>query len=455
VAIAELAVEMFMRCFARFLATLVLALPAGLANLSPAQASMPASPGSGRFVPQWRQFRFDGLRTGFNRFEHTLTSANVPQLDVAWQAKLGELVFSSSPAVVEGVVYIGSSDGRLWAYPASGCGADLCTTPLWQSVAMGQIVDSPTVANGIVYVGSQTSFDSAAGRLDAFAARGCGAPVCAPLWQGLAGKQSILESSPAVGGGFVYVGAFDGRLYAFPARGCGKAICVPAWTGATGGSIESSPTVSGGVVYIGSDDGRLYAFAAGGCGRPQCAPLWSADLGSATFASSPAIANGIVYIGAAHSLSAFAADGCGAPTCDPLWQAVDENEFFNGSPAIAYGRVYIGYQTGLAAFSADGCGAALCDPLWLLFGVGFQAAVESSPTVANGVVYAGRNTGEVLAWSAEPCGSFVCDNIWSGMIRESVVNSSPTILDGKLYIGAADNLFPEDQQGRIYVFELP
>jgi outer membrane protein assembly factor BamB len=405
--------------------------------------------------PQWRQFRFDAHHTGYNRTERVLGVGNVPSMELAWQAELGELVFSSSPAVVNGVVYIGSSDGTLWAYSADGCGASLCTTPLWQSVSLAQIVDSPTVAGGVVYVGSQTSFDSNDGLLNAFDAHGCGAPVCAPLWQGLAGNESILDSSPAVGNGFVYVGAFDGKLYAFAANGCGAPICKPVWTGATRGTIESSPTVGAGVVYIGSDDGKLYAFAAAGCGSSICEPLWSGDLGSAAFSSTPALSDGVVYIGSAHALSAFDADGCGVPTCAPLWQAVDENEFFGGSPAIANERVYIGLESEVAVYAAGGCGAAVCDPLWLMLGGGFQAAIESSPTVANGVVYAGRNTGEVLAWSSEPCGSFVCDNIWRGMTGDPIVNSSPTVFNGRLYIGSADDAFPEDQQGRIYIFELP
>jgi outer membrane protein assembly factor BamB len=137
----------------------------------------------------WHQFRLDQAHTGFNRFEHVLNVANVPSLSNSWQAQLGDIVFSSSPAVVGGVVYIGSMDGTLWAYPADGCGADLCETPLWQSTNLAQIIDSPTVADGIVYVGSQTSFDSNDGRLSAFDARGCGAPVCAPLWQGGAGQE--------------------------------------------------------------------------------------------------------------------------------------------------------------------------------------------------------------------------------------------------------------------------
>jgi len=81
--------------------------------------------------------------------------------------------------------------------------------------------------------------------------------------------------------------------------------------------------------------------------------------------------------------------------------------------------------------------------------------VLSSPTVANGVVYAGRNTGEVLAWPAAPCGTSICTNIWSGRTRDKIVSSSPTVVNARVYVGSADNLFPEDTQGRVYVFALP
>lgn len=416
----------------------------------PATAGAPATASV-----NWTQFRFNKARTGFNPFESVLNPSNVPQLELAWQAQLGQLVDFSSPAVVNGVAYIGSADGRLWAYPASGCGRSLCTTPLWTSTSLGQIIDSPTVVGGIVYVGSQTSFTSNDGKLNAFPAAGCGSAVCAPAWQGLAGSQSILESSPAVANGTVFVGAFDGKLYAFPATGCGAATCDPLWTGATGASIESSPTVSQGVAYIGSDDGKLYAFDASGCGSPSCSPLWTGSVGTPIFQSSPALAKGTVFIAGQHALAAFPASGCGSATCQPLWKAADNLNFFNGSPAVAGGRVYIGLETGVNVYAAAGCGQAACQPLWTDFGSGEQADVLSSPTVANGVVYAGRNTGQVLAWKAGPCGRPLCTEIWSGLTGDPIVSSSPTVVDGTLYIGSADNLFPEDIQGRIYVFELP
>lgn len=432
------------RTFAIVLATLALSL---IAAGPPAGAA-----GSG--TVEWPQFRFDDNRTGFNPLETTLNRRNVPTLSLDWQAQLGNLVLSSSPAVVNDTVYIGSSDGVLWAYPASGCGQSLCTTPLWQSTNLAQIIDSPTVSNGILYIGSQTSFTSNDGKLNAFTADGCGQAVCAPLWQGLAGAQSILDSSPAVSNGVVFVGAFDGKLYAFDADGCGQPTCQPLWTGTTGGSIESSPTVSHGIVFIGSDDGKLYTFDANGCGQPSCQPLWTGSVGFPMFSSSPAISKGMVFIAGQHEMAAFRASGCGQPTCQPLWKDKDTLNFFGGSPAVAKGKVYIGLENGLAAYTAAGCGQLECAPLFTLFGSGEQAAVLSSPTVANGVVYAGRNTGQVLAWSAT-CGSGFCSEIWSGETGDQIVESSPTVVNGTLYIGSADNLFPENISGRIYIFTLP
>jgi outer membrane protein assembly factor BamB len=444
-----------MRTF-RIVALIVVFLCVGLAaSAGPVAAVVGASPGA---AIDWPQFRFDDRHDGVNTQETVLGAKNVRFLDQTWRAQLGELVDFSSPVVADGVVYIGSSDGRLWAYPADGCGDALCTVPLWQSTSLAQILDTPTVAGGFVYVGSQTSLDSNDGKLDVFSAGGCGKAVCKPLWQGLAGADSVLMSSPAVAGGVVYVGTFGRRLFAFDAGGCGAKRCTPLWAGVTGGSIESTPTVGDGVVYVGSDDGRLNAFDADGCGKATCKPSWTGDMGgdaSPVFESSPALANGMVYLGSQHDLAAFDAGGCGAKTCDPVWQAPNPGEFYGGSPAVTKTRVYIGLETGIAVFDAKGCGHPVCDALWTGFGSGAQAAVLSSPTVANGVVYAGRNTAEVLAWKAKGCGSSFCSEIWKGFTNDQIVTSSPTVVNGKLYIGSADNASPEDSQGRIYVWELP
>ena len=60
---------------------------------------------------------------------------------------------SSSPAVANGVVFVGENNNRIAAFDASGCGRSMCPE-LWQYITQGAIVSSsPAVVNGRVYVG--------------------------------------------------------------------------------------------------------------------------------------------------------------------------------------------------------------------------------------------------------------------------------------------------------------
>jgi outer membrane protein assembly factor BamB len=44
--------------------------------------------------------------------------------------------------------------------------------------------------------------------------------------------------------------------------------------------------------------------------------------------------------------------------------------------------------------------------------------------------------------------------LWYGLTNDSVVNSSPAIVDGVLYIGSGDRNFPDDRAGRLYAFSI-
>lgn len=67
--------------------------------------------------------------------------------DVVWTAETGAAV-RSSPAVGNGVVYVGSDDGKVYAMDAA-TGA-----VLWTATTGGEVFSSPAVALGRVYVGS-------------------------------------------------------------------------------------------------------------------------------------------------------------------------------------------------------------------------------------------------------------------------------------------------------------
>jgi len=81
-----------------------------------------------------------------------------------------------------------------------------------------------------------------------------------------------------------------------------------AWKGAINPSgaatyriIESSPAIANGVVYIGSrNSGKLFAYAVNcATGGGTCSPLWTANTDNWWISSSPAVYNGVVYVGGA------------------------------------------------------------------------------------------------------------------------------------------------------------
>jgi outer membrane protein assembly factor BamB len=98
-------------------------------------------------VVDWAQFHFDLCHTGFNPYEFVLSPATVGNLRLGWQYTTGLYVLSS-PAVANGVVYVGSDDDNVYALNAS-TGA-----LVWKYTTGNFVFSSPAVANGVVYVGS-------------------------------------------------------------------------------------------------------------------------------------------------------------------------------------------------------------------------------------------------------------------------------------------------------------
>jgi outer membrane protein assembly factor BamB len=401
----------------------------------------------------WPMFKNQVSRLASNPFETTINRNNAQNLSLSWVGVMPDLVDLSSPAIVNGVAYIGSLDGNLYVFNANGCGQSSCF-PLWEGVMDSEFstVSSPAVANGTVFIGSADH------KLFAFAANGCGQQTCQPLWTATTG--AAIDTAPLVANGIVYIGSEDHRFYAFNANGCGRSTCSPLWIASTGAGINSSPALGNGVVYVGSQDGFLYAYRANGCGTLFCGPLWKAQVGTTILGSSPAVFNGVVYIASFNEpnsfdsrLYAFNANGCGGPVCTPMWTAL-AGQFVVSSPAVANGKVYIGSgDTLLYAFNAAGCGQQTCTALWRGEAVGAQAAMISAPAVANGVVYIGENNGMVEVFDANGCGDQICLPLTQLRTNnEQIVSSSPAVVNGTVYFGSADQFVPPI--GRLYVFKL-
>jgi outer membrane protein assembly factor BamB len=418
----------------------------------------------------WPKFHYDANNSGYNPNETAIGTSNVSTLVEKWTAMTGNYV-ESSPAVANGVIYVGSGDDKLYAFDAAGVtgcsGTPATCTPLWTATTSGVIItSSPTVANGVVYVGSN---DGKLYAFDAAGVTGCsGSPkTCIPLWTATTGGG--INSSPGVVNGVVYVGSNDGKLYAFDAAGvtgCSGTpkTCTPLWTTAPNGSIYSAPAVVNGVAYVGSNAANgLTAFdAAGvtGCsGTPKtCSPLWTGTTGG--IETAPAVANGVVYVTSVdHKLYAFDAagvTGCsGTPTtCAPLWTLATFT-LISSSPAVANGVVYFGSTGDDKLYAVDAAGITgcsgtpkTCSALWTGTTGG---AIDTSPAVANGVVYLGSNDHKVYAFDAAGVLNCMgtptaCTALWTAT-TSNLMFSSPAVAGGVVYVGSDDH--------KLYAFGLP
>jgi outer membrane protein assembly factor BamB len=317
-----------------------------------------------------------------------------PTGQLKWKYTTGDWV-ESSPAVANGIVYVGSRDHNLYALDAD-TGA-----LIWKYTTGGEVFSSPAVADGIVYAGS---VDNNLYTLNA--------STGALIWKYTTGGEVL--SSPAVANGVVYAGSIDNNLYALNVT-TGALI----WKYKTGDWVQSSPAVADGVVYVGSNDGKLYALNAS---TGTLAWKYTSNL---EIRSSPAVSDGVVYVGSMdHNLYALNANNGKL-----IWRYLTGDPVYS-SPAVVNGVVYgESMDHNLSAFDAA-TGALIWN-----YAIGTGITV-SSPAVANGVVYGGGGDGKLYALNAST-GSLVWNYTSNLDIR-----SSPTIANGVVYVGSYDgNLY--------------
>lgn len=218
-----------------------------------------------------------------------------PPLELLWKFKTGGPLHAS-PVIANGILYIGSTDGKLYALDAKQWGIR------WVFDAGDAIRYSATVLGNRVYFSARNNKIYA---LDAKTGE--------KLWEFK--SKSWMDAPPIVSDNKVYVGAFPSKIYLLNARtgtleamrertvriqgieyGCAKGVFRPIfpehnadlWRGQTNGS-ESYPVTANGVVYIGARNGKLHAFDA-----VSKSETWTYQLGSFVDAA-PAISDGILY----------------------------------------------------------------------------------------------------------------------------------------------------------------
>ncbi|WP_428660731.1 PQQ-binding-like beta-propeller repeat protein [Runella sp.] len=221
-----------------------------------------------------------------------------------------------------------------------------------------------------------------------------------------------------VNNGTVYIGNLDGVFYAIDALTGAK-----KWEFKTGGSINSTPTVVNGMVFFASWDKKIYALdAATGAKKWESNPTAVKLL--QPFAAPMVVNDALYYVGetALYSLDA----GTGVKK----WEFVGDGVYsWQASPMVANGIVYgiirgnTGGKYGMYALDAT-TGAVKWGPATDV------KLSESSPAIANGVVFAGSESNGLVALDATTGATK-----WkfdSGLITYS----SPTVANGVVYVGA-------------------
>ena len=353
----------------------------------------------------WNMWRHDPAHT-------SVATAGPSNLTVAWKyTTLGAVI--SSPSIVDGIVYVGSQDSYLYALNADSGAL------IWKFKTNDYIVSSPAAVNGKIFTGGDDGYvyclDAQTGEMK---------------WKTFVNGDIeytygslVLKSSPTVEAGMVYIGSLDGYLYALDVDSGDI-----NWKYNTDGYILSSPAVVDGAVYFTSElpeTGILYKLNA-----QSGSLIWSIPIeheyqftGGTQMIGSPSVAAGMVFVPA--TLRTYY--GINALTGAIVWifTEPDAAEFIVSCPLYVDGDLFI-----VNKYSITTLDAATGNVKWSFF-TGDE--LYTSLTYAVGKIYLmtsqrhlfildATNQGNKLANYTTPSGSW----------------SSPSLYDGKLYIGNHD-----------------
>jgi len=357
-------------------------------------------------------------------------AVGVPKLTgVKWKFHTGGRVISS-PAVVNGVAYVGSTDGNLYAIDA-GSGA-----LKWKFETKSWEVSSPAVVAGVVYFlsydGHLYVLDAATGQVKWKFATGGEKRYAGTHLHHLEPKAETMPdpwdfylSSPSVSSGAVYFGSSDGNVYSLDA-----ASGELKWKFHTGDVVHSSPAIADGVLYIGSWDTYLYALdAASGNEKWRFKTGEDPDFHNHVgIQASPAVADGVVFFGSRDSY-AYAVD---AATGKQLWKFSTNGSWVNNSMVVHDGKAYFGTSIPGFLHAVDAKTAKV------IFDLPTGTPVFASMALAGDTLYLGNFGGKLTAIdlkTQKPAWVFETDGAKQnaaalinadGSIKFEAVFSSPT-----------------------------
>jgi len=297
----------------------------------------------------------------------------------------------------DGILYVGSMDGKIIAVNAS---------------ARSQQLHFPADGEW-VYAITTTS----QGGLS------CG-PVSTPV---------AIYGIPAVDEDLVFIGTYNGKVYALSTLARSQNLNFPQtrdkeWfypkTDEVIGSVVGSPVVSDDAIYVTSSNGKVYSLH-----KDFGDQKWESDILANKLWSTPYIEGDKVYISTfdGHLYALSADDG------SITWSFATESKIgFVSSPVVSNGVIFVGsFDRNLHAVKVESN-----ETLWKFAG---GNCFWATPLVSNNVVYAGCLDGEIYAIDA---GNGT--QLWSFDAGSPIV-ASPLLVDDLLII-ACDS-------GEVYVLK--
>ncbi|OIV40052.1 pyrrolo-quinoline quinone [Flavobacterium johnsoniae] len=312
-----------------------------------------------------------------------------PLASLKWKFKTEGRIFSS-PIAQNGIVYIGSEDGFLYAVD------EKTGNEKWKFKTNGAIHSSPSISEKTIYFGSFDGYYYAVNiqtgkEIWKFKTGGEHWLGEIGLW-GMKPETEYMEdlwdfylSSPIVyqngKTNLVLFGSSDGNIYAVDAK-IGKEI----WKFKTNGPVHGTPVIDQNKIYIGGWDAVLYALNVEN-GKEIWQFATGTQMGFKGIQSTVAVADGKVLFGA-RDPHFFSLD---AETGKLNWKYDAENSWILSSAVIKDNTIYVGTSDTYALLALD---LKTGKEKYRLKTNGY---VYSSPAIAGNTVYFGDFTGNFFA----------------------------------------------------------
>ncbi len=339
---------------------------------------------------------------------------------------------NTTASLDSGLVFIdGGASGFIYAFNA------LSGKLVWQ-FSTGNLIEgvAPTLYNGSLYLGTE------GGNMVCLDAR-----TGVKKWLYYTGSLSgvdIINSGAAALNGMMYFTCGDNNLYAIDTTyQTVGGINYPylKWTfsrGPIGNGAKESPAATSSTVYVGSDDSVFYAID-----NSTGTVRWKYIIPEQCW-STPLIANGMVYL----------------VSTEGIWYALDENtgslvwrnNIFNAavyggagtsSPTLANGVLYAGIDSlNYGANSVSAVDALTGQLKWIFTAAPSGFVLSSSPAYGNGKVYIGSNNGTLYAINA-----VTGKEVWSYFAGDTHEFSSPVYANGLVYVS--------NTNGYLYCLDAP